>query len=255
MCSHLSLLGHLILALNHDLDLLADIRQVTDDLLVAIHESEDGVRDLGLLTELLDKSLTSPQVVAGHTGKEVVHSLELQTAVIPVEPLRAVDIHGGSQLGLGKCLGLAAIRRRHTPVGQVDLAVERHEDDVRDDDKDNAVEPSRNGAPDKAVAKGVPVKGHTDNLGRTNPPSLATTETRRLLREDMQPRQHVEVETSHGHDGIVHVVLDGNKDLARSVPDKLEAFVVRGNDGLEELGADGEEGYVLDIGIMLLMSC
>lgn len=83
----------------------------------------------------------------------MVHSLELQAAMHKVEPGRARDVHGGAQLALGEGLGVAEVGRRHAPMGEGDLDVQWHGDDVRDEDEGDAEGPGGDAAPQETVAE------------------------------------------------------------------------------------------------------
>lgn len=67
----------------------------------------------------------------------------------------------------------------------------------------------------------------------------------------MQPGEKVEVEASNAHDWVVGVFLVWDQELGGGVPDKGEVVVARAN-RLEEGGAGGEQGEVLDVRIVFL---
>lgn len=251
----LTSLSHVLLALDHDVHLFTNLLQATKDLGVAIRKVKNGVRNVGVVTELADQSLDLAEVVAGHTWEQMVNSLELQTAVNKVQPGGTVDIHGGAQLALGERLGLAQVRVGHAPVRQGDLDVQRHGDDVGDEDKDDTVGPGRDRPPHQTVAEQEPVAGHAEDLGRLDPPSSALAEGKGLGRDDVEPRQQVKVEASYTHDRVVSVLLVWDHKVGGGVPEKNEAVVVGGVDGLEEGRAGGENWDVLDIGVVLRMVC
>ena len=171
-----------------------------------------------------------------------------------VQPFGAVDVHRGAQLALGEGFRLAEIRCRHAPVGEGDLHVERHRDDVRQEDEGDADGPRGQRAEDKEVAKDEPVAEHENNLGRSDPPSFAAAEGGGLPGEHMEPRQKVEVEAGESHDGVVGVGLVGDHDVGHSVPDEGEIVVV-GDDALEEIGRRGKDGHVLNVRVALLGVC
>ena len=104
------------------------------------------------------------------TGKEMVDSLELQATVEPVEPWWAFNIHGSTHLALRERLSGAKIGGGHSPVGEGNLDVENHGDEVRDQDKANADWPCGECHPDKEVAEEIPVAAHEDKLDVTSPP-------------------------------------------------------------------------------------
>lgn len=98
----LSSLSHVLLTLEHNVELITHVLEPAQDLLVAIGEVEDRVRDTRVVAELSDHELHLAEVVSRHAGEEVVHGLELETAVDKVEPGWAVDVHGCSELALGE---------------------------------------------------------------------------------------------------------------------------------------------------------
>jgi len=110
-------------------------------------------------------------------------------------------------------------------VGEGDLHVERHGDDVGDQDEDDAGRPVGETAPEEAVAEEEPVAGHEGDLGRSNPPGAALSKLRGLLREDVEPGEEVQVETSDAHDGVVSPALEGNEEICCGVPDEGEVVV------------------------------
>lgn len=242
--------SHILLAVDQMLNLVAHLLQPVQDLLVAILEAEKNIWDVRLGAELLDQGLDLAQVMSGYTGKEVVDGLELETAVDEVEPGGAVDIHGGAQLALGEGFGFAEVRGGHGPVGEGDLDVEGHGDDVRDKDESDSDGPTGKGAPEEEVTKDVPVARHHGDLSGADPPRLAASEGRGLGRKDMQPREEVEVEARDAHDRVVGVLLEGYKEVGSGVPDEGEVVVGRVK-APEERGRGGEDRDVLDIGIVL----
>lgn len=143
--------------------------------------------------------------MAGNPGEEVVHGLELETAVEPVHPWGAFDIHGGAHLASRERLGGSEVRCGHAPVGERDLDVENHGAHVRHHDKTNTYLPVGQSAPAEEVAENVPVTGHEENLDRTGPRSCA--ELCGTWGHKMQPAQHVQVEARKCHDGVIPPLL------------------------------------------------
>lgn len=215
----------MLLALNHDIELVANILEPAQNLAVSVGEVENRVRNASILAEVADEELHLSEVVARHSGEEMVDSLELETAVDEVEPGRAVDVHGGSELALSEGLSLTKVDGGHSPMGQGDLDVQRHGDNVRDENEDDAGRPVRESPPEEAVAEEEPVASHEGNLSRANPPSSALSKLRGLLGEDVEPREEVEVETSNAHDWVVCVALVGNEEVCGGVPDEGEVVV------------------------------
>lgn len=69
----------------------------------------------------------------------------------------------------------------------------------------------------------------------------------------MQPGEEVEVEAGDAHDRVVGVFLVGNENVGGGIPGEDEAVVVGGDDGFEEFRGGGEEGNVLDVGVVFLL--
>ena len=153
-----------------------------------------------------------------------MHSLELQTAVQPIEPDGALHIHCGAELALGERLCGAEVGGRHAPVGEGDLDVQEHGDAVGDQDERDAYRPAGEGAPNEAIPEEEPVRQHCHDFDRTRPARGA--EVGGAWRDEVAPGEEVEVEAGEGHDGVVGVLLDADCDLGDGVPDEFEAAVV-----------------------------
>ena len=176
-----------------------------------------------------------------------MHGLELQPAVDEIEPGRAVDVHGGAQLALREGFGVAEIGRRHAPVRERDLHVQRHRDHVGDEDEGDAERPRRDAAPQHAVAEQHPVATHARDLDGAGPGRGA--EVGAAAREQVAPGEHVQVEARDGHDGVVGVRLVGDDDGGEGV-EEVGEVVVRGVHVAQQGGAGGEEGDVLDVRVV-----
>lgn len=100
---------HVLLALDHDIQLITNILQPPQHLSVTIGEVEDRVRHTSVVAELPNHELHLAQVMARHTWEQVVNGLELETAMHKVHPRGAVDVHSGAELALGEGLGLAEV--------------------------------------------------------------------------------------------------------------------------------------------------
>ena len=122
--------SHVFLALDHHLHLLAYLTQAPKHVLVPVHESQDLVLNTRVPAEFPHKRLQPPEVVPRHPREQVMHGLELQAAVDEVEPGGAIDVHGGAQLALGEGLGVAEVGGGHAPVGEGNLDVQGHGDDM-----------------------------------------------------------------------------------------------------------------------------
>lgn len=240
----------MLLASDHDLDLLGDIAEPAQDDLVSIHKPEDGILNPNILAELANQSLHAAQIMARYAREQVVYSLKLETAVDEVQPGGAVNVHGGAQLLLGEGLGSPEVGGRHAPVGERDLHVEWHGDDVGDENEGYADRPGWKREPEKAVAEEVPVAGHEEHLSRARPGCRALV--RGAWGDQMQPREEVKVEARNSHDGVVGVFLELDGNLAGAVPGEIKV-VVGGANGLEEHGGVGEERDVLNIWVVNLI--
>ncbi len=148
-----------------------------------------------------------------------------------VQPRRAGDVHGGAQLFLREGLGVAEVGGGHGEVGEGDLHVQGHGDDVRDQDEGDAEGPGRDGAPEQEVAEDEPVAEHEGYFGRSRPGRRS--EVGGAGGKKVQPREEIEVEAGDAHDGVVGVMLVLNRIVGGFVPDEGE-IVVAGVDGFEE---------------------
>ena len=70
----------------------------------------------------------------------------------------------------------------------------------------------------------------------------------------MAPGEHVEVEASDAHDGVVGVGLVRDGESGELV-EEVGEVVVRGVEVAEEGGGGGEEGDILDVGVVLWVVC
>lgn len=135
MQSGLSSFSHVLLAINQHLNLLANFVQSPDDLAIAIRESQNRIRNTCIRTKLPNHDLRLAEVMARNSWKQVVNGLELQTTMDKVQPSRAINIEGCSQLSLGERLIFSQGGGGHTPVGKSNLDMQRHSNDVRDEDE------------------------------------------------------------------------------------------------------------------------
>lgn len=225
--------------LDKEADLIGDILEGRVDDTVTLGETMDMVRQTNLVAELPDKGLGATKVVAGHAWEQMVDGLELETAVEPVQPGRAVDIHGGAEHLCCKGLGVAQLLGRHAEMRERDLDVEHEGEHVRDKDVGDDHVPG----------------GELLNKVRVPDPVDAETEDFLLavrvdgFRGQEGHRLDVEVEATEHHDGIVEVVLVRNKELSRPVKDHFLLMVGR-EEALEDASRHGKEGQVLDIGVV-----
>ena len=207
------------------------------------------IRDTRLLAELAHQLLPPPQIVPRHAGEQVVDGLELQAAVDPVQPRGAVDVHGRAHLALGEGFGGAQVGGRHAPVGQGDLHVQDHGDQMRDEDEADADGPAGQRAPDEQVAEDEPVARHEHELDRARPPRCA--QLGRARGAQVAPGEDIEVEAGEGHDGVVGVFLVREEDFARAVPGELKVLVESRDDALDVGRGGGENGRVLNVRVVL----
>ena len=248
MQSTLARLRHMFLALDHHLHHLTNLLEATQDNLIPFNEAIAVILHARLLAKLADELLSAAQIVAGHTRKQVVDGLELESAMHPVQPRRTIDVHGRPHLALGKALAGPEVARRHTPVGKCDLNVQRHGDEVGDEDESDADGPGGEVCPDEEVAEEIPVAAHEGDFDGARPPGCA--ELGRAGGHEVQPAEDVEVEARERHDGVVHVFLVGDQQVAGAVPDELP--VVEGGEDRFKVGwGGGEERDVLDVGVVL----
>lgn len=161
--------------------------------------------------------------MAGDLREEVVDGLELQAAVDPVEPGGAVDVEGGAELALREGLGVAEVSGWHAPVRQGDLDVQRHGDDVRDQDEGDADWPVGEGAPDEAVAEPEPVACDERYLGWAHPGCDSASAFGCC--DEVVDGEDVEVEASDSHYWVVGVLLVFDGNVGKCVPDKSEVVV------------------------------
>ena len=113
-------------------------------------------------------------------------SLELEAPVDEVQPSRAVHIHRSTQLLLCERFRCSEVRRRHAPVREGDLHMERHGRDMADQNEGDAEGPGGDGRPDEAIAEEIPVAGHTGNLDRPSP--SAAGQAGSFVRDEVTPR-------------------------------------------------------------------
>lgn len=245
--AHIPRLNMMLLARHHNLNLLRNIAQPAQNDLIPIHKPKDRILNPNILTELPNQRLHPAQIVARHARKQVVHSLELQTAVDKVQPRGTIDVHSGAQLLLCEGLSRAKVSGRHAPVGERDLDMERHGDDMRHQHECDAEGPGGDRKPEEAVAEEVPVASHEEDFGGARPRCCALVGGARG--DQVKPGEEVEVEARDAHDGVVGVFLELDGDLAGAVPGEVEV-VVGGVEGLEEHGGVGEEGDVLDVRVV-----
>lgn len=244
----LALLNHAPLARGQDRRLPSHIAQLADDLLVAIGEAVQAVRNLDVVAKLHDQALGAAQVVAGDARVEVVDGLELQAAVEEVEPLGAVDVHGGAQHLLGEALVLAQVGGAHGEMRQRDLHVHGHRHDVADHDEGEAVPPRWDRLVHRHVREPVPEENLAGNLQPHVPPRRTTA--RRLAAEEVHPAQPVQVEAAEAKYGVVEHILEPEEELGGGII-LQHLVVIRGPEGFKETVGNGKKRQVLDIRVML----
>lgn len=223
-------LGHMLMAFHEGLNHPGNLVQPRQNDLVTVNKALVIVPDSRLLTEVQNETLCFAQVVSRQPGEQVVDGLELKSSVEEIQPLGAVDIQGGAELALGKGLGRAQVRGRHSPVGEGDLDMQQDRDGVRYKDESHACRPVWQSARDELVSEKVPVARHEDDLKPSRPPRRAKLSG--TGGKQMEPREDVEVEAGDSHDRIVGVLLVGDENVCSLVP--YECEVIEGAvDGLE----------------------
>jgi hypothetical protein len=126
--------------------------------------------------------------------------------------------------------------------------VQRARDDVADE------EVHQRGLPAAAANQDARVPGRPDeeanDLSPVGPAPAAAARLGRVVARlpEVLVREPVEVEARKGHDHIEEAVLEGDEEPRGAVECHF-ALVVRGPDRAEEVGADGQEGDVLDVGV------
>ena len=85
---HNGLLAHL-----QNSYLPTDIAKMADNLLIAIDEAVECIRDTNLTAEFHNQLLRTTKIVPRDARVQVMDSLELQATVDKIKPLRAVDVH------------------------------------------------------------------------------------------------------------------------------------------------------------------
>ena len=152
-----------------------------------------------------------------------MHSLELETAMDEIKPSRAIHVQRSAELALRESFGITQIGGRHAPMRQSDLNVERHSDNVGDQDKCNARGPVGEGTPEEAVAEPEPIAGDESDLGRAYPMCHLTPACWRV--DQVVNREYVEVEASYSHDRVVGVLLILDSNVGDFVPCEGEVVV------------------------------
>ena len=109
--------------------------------------------------------------------------------------------------------------------------MERHGDDVGDEDEGDSHRPRGNGAPEDEVAKPEPVAGNEGNFEGPYPGGHAACLA--WMGDEVVDGEDVQVEAGDTHDGVVGVFLIGDNEVGEGVPHECKV-VVGGVDGLEE---------------------
>jgi hypothetical protein len=216
-------LSHMLLTSRHNLSLLSDLLQSAQHNSIASCKAVDHVLDLGLGAELLDQCLQIAEIVARYAWEQVVHGLELQAAVNEVEPCRARNVHCCAQLALRERLSWAQVGGASAPVGERNLHVQRHRDEVACYEEDCAGGPGGNVAPEQHIEVKEEIAAYGGDFGRARPPHSALSAG--TARQKEAPGEDVKVEAGDGHYGIVSVLLHSDSDGGGGVPDEFEAAV------------------------------
>ncbi len=103
--------------------------------------------------------------------------------------------------------------------------MERHGDDVRNQDEGDADGPRGQGTPDEAVAEPEPVASDESDLSWAYPRRDPTAAFRG--RDQVVDGEDVEVEAGDSHDWVVGVLLVLDGKVGKSVPDESEVVICR----------------------------
>lgn len=141
----------MFLTFRQHIQLLGDLFQPSQHHFIAIHKSENRVPNAYLFAKLSHKFLSTSEIVPRHSGEQVVNGLELQAPMNEVQPCRAIYIHCSTQLLLCERFRSSEVCRRHTPVGEGDLYVERHGRYMADQNERDTERPGWYGRPDEAI--------------------------------------------------------------------------------------------------------
>lgn len=195
--------------------LLSNMSKPTNDLLIAIIESEHGIRNIHILTKLLDKLLRLAQIMSRNTRIQMMNRLELKSTVEKVQPGRTVHVHGCAEHLLGERLPGTEIGGRHRVVREGNLHMEWCGDHVGYQDKGNSIPPAGDAEVDHTVAEPGPEEDLTGKLEPAVPPAGAVAGS--AADDDVFPAEEVEIETAEEDNGVVEVVLVLDCDLSHGV--------------------------------------
>ena len=95
LCSNLS-------AFLPQLHLIGDLAKSANDFLVAMCKCEYHVWNSNIVAELFHVLLRPTQVVPREAREQMMHNLEIETAMHEVQPRRAINIHSRPYHLLGK---------------------------------------------------------------------------------------------------------------------------------------------------------
>lgn len=225
----------------------SSILHVLNQLNVTVPEGVSVVFDSMLLGERLDVLLHNvTEIVARNTGEKMVLCLELESTVEPIHPPRAVNVHSSVKLNLEPMLLITSLESSavvgvHGKVRKANLDVEDSTDGVGDKEEDEPVAGLGDHAKDGSKPDGVDEHGTKLIETSTDLDTGVKTEDERL---------DVKVNTGNSHDRVEEVVLVAGENLRGGV-ELLLKLVVTGVVSLEDLVGDGENGKMLNIGVML----
>mmetsp|Transcript_79436 Transcript_79436/g.219700 ORF Transcript_79436/g.219700 Transcript_79436/m.219700 type:complete len:416 (-) Transcript_79436:364-1611(-) len=203
------------------------------------------VVDAVLLAHCLHQLTCFPQIVPGQTWVEMVFNLELQANVHPVQQFRGGNIHCGVHLSnvplvlvIVVCM---AVVRVHCPMRDHDLDVQDAPNGMRDQN------------PTKGLLPSWHRKCNHDDPGCVNGQcaDLQATVVEPFLRQELDPRLRVEVESGDHHDRVEeHWLVADQK--ARNRIHRHMLCVICGPEGfLEDARRDSENWHVLDVWVVL----
>ncbi|GFP94616.1 delta(8)-fatty-acid desaturase [Phtheirospermum japonicum] len=209
--------------------------------LIRLDERHAIIRQVMLLAQFLHHGRYTPEVTPRHPREQVMLELELEPTEEPIHPGRARDVDRPVGLLLEPVVPLGGpdvnIRRK---VVQAELDVlDRADGEARQDEEDafGPVGQTR----DEGREPGV----EDEDAEYVDGPVLDFP-----FRAQEEDRLEVEVEARDHHHGIERQVLVADEESRHGVEREL-ALVELGGHGLEEFRRDGEDGEVLEVGVVV----
>lgn len=222
--------------------------QLANNLLIAIHKPIQRVWNPDLDAKVLYQPLSRPQVMHWNTRKEMMDRLKLESAVHKVQPLGAIDIHGGTEHLLRKGLARAQVCRAHGEMAEGALNVKRCCGHMADQDEDKTSAGTGNTLVNEPVAK----LGPEEELASEFEPAIASggALSRTQAENQVDLALSVEIEVAEEEDWIVKILLVLDDGLRKGVVSH-NLIVIGAPQRVEEAVGNREEGHMLDIWIVL----